>query len=110
MSFDRAKLFATQSATEKMIAACGMEFPVFVRRLPALDLRQYNAELMSPEIKTRTRAGFEALHKAIRNADGSTFASPDEYSRMDADAIKALTDAFMEVNASGRAGGDEGNG
>ena len=102
MSFDRAKLFSTKDMTEKAITACGMEFSVHVRRLPAVDLRRYHAELMSPDIDTRTKAGFDALHKAIRNMDGTAFASAAEFANMDAEAVTALTEAFTEVNARRR--------
>lgn len=98
MTFDRAKLFSTKDLTEKTINACGMEFPVHVRRLPAVDLRRYHAELLAPDIDVRTRAGFDALSKSIRNADGTPFATVQEFAQMDAEAITALTDAFTEVN------------
>lgn len=108
MSFDRSKLFSTSALTEKQVKACGQAFTVHVRRLPAVDLRRYHAELLSPEIEVRMRAGFDALHKSIRNADGSAFATAAEYSTMDAEAIKALTTAFSEVNAQ-RSDDDLGN-
>lgn len=98
MTFDRAKLFSTKDLTEKTISACGMEFTVHVRRLPAVDLRRYQAELLAPDIDTRMTAGFDALQKSIRNADGSPFATVAEFSNMDAEAIKALMDAFTEIN------------
>lgn len=109
MTFDRSKLFSTASMTEKQVKACGMEFTVHVRRLPAVDLRRYHAELLSPNMEVCTRAGFDALHKAIRNADGTAFATPGEYASMDAEAIKALIDVFTEVNAQ-RRDNDLGNG
>lgn len=109
MTFDRSKLFSTASLTEKQVKACGMEFQVHVRRLPAVDLRRYHAELLSPDIEVRTRAGFDALQKSIRNADGSAFATTAEYATMDAEAIKALIDVFTEVNAQ-RRDDDLGNG
>lgn len=102
MSFDRSALFSTKDTTEKTITACGQTFTVHVRRLPAVDLRRYHAELLSPEIDVRTRAGFDALSKAIRNADGTPFATPHEFAQMDAEAVTALTEAFTEVNARRR--------
>lgn len=102
MTFDRSKLFSTKDLTEKQVTACGMEFSVHVRRLPAVDLRRYHAELLSPEIDVRTRAGFDALSKAIRNADGTPFATAQEFANMDAEAVTALTEAFTEVNARRR--------
>ena len=102
MSFDRSALFSTKAMTEKQVSACGQEFTVHVRRLPAVDLRRYHAELLSPEIDVRTRAGFDALNKAIRNADGTPFATAQEFAQMDAEAVTALTEAFTEVNARRR--------
>lgn len=102
MSFDRSALFSTKDTTEKTITACGQTFTVHVRRLPAVDLRRYHAELMSPDIDTRTKAGFDALSKAIRNADGTPFATVQEFANMDAEAVTALTEAFTEVNARRR--------
>lgn len=100
MSFDRSKLFSTKALNERAVTACGETFPVFVRRLPAMDLRKFYAETLSPDIEVCSRAGFEALSKAIRNEDGSAFATLDEYKKMDGGAIKALMAVFTEVNAA----------
>jgi hypothetical protein len=99
MSFDKAKLFSTKALHERSVSACGETFTVHVRRLPAVDLARFHAEVLSPDISVRARAGFEALSKSIRNSDGSAFATLDDYNRMDADAISGLMKAFTEVNA-----------
>lgn len=108
MSFDRAKLFSTNALHPREVTACGETFTVYVRRLPAVDLRKFNAEVMSPEITTRARAGFDALAKSIRKEDGSAFATRDEYEALQADALGALMEAFSEVNAR-ESGADLGN-
>ena len=108
MQFDRAKLFSTSASTEKKLRACGVEFTVFVRRLPAVDVRKFHAEVQSEDIDVRARSGFEALHKSIRDAEGNAFATIEEYGRMDAEAIGALMTAFREVHAV-RLDGDLGN-
>ena len=99
MSFDKAKLFSSNATTEREFTACGETFTVHVRRLPAIDLRKYYAEIMSPDIDVRAAAGFEALSKAIRDAEGKPFATVAELRGMYPEAIKALTEAFTEVNA-----------
>ena len=98
MSFDRAKLFSSNATTEREITACGETFTVHVRRLPAIDLRKYYAEVMSPEIDVRAAAGFDALSKAIRSADGKPMFTASELRGMYPEAIKALTEAFTEIN------------
>lgn len=98
MSFDRAKLFSSTQTTEKTITACGQSFPVHVRRLPAVDLRKFYAEMLSPDLEVRAAAGFEALAKAIRNEDGSQFASIEDLRKMLPEVISALTAAFTEIN------------
>ena len=98
MTFDRSKLFSTKALNEREVTACGQTFVVHVRRLPAVDLRKFYAEVLSPEIDVRSRAGFEALSKAIRNDDGSPFATLAEYQNLDSDALKALMAVFTEVN------------
>lgn len=108
MSFDRAKLFSTKSTHEQTITACGETFPVYVRRLPALDLRTFYAQVNHEDIRIRAEAGFEAMAKAIRNSDGTQFATVEEYRRMDSEAITALMTAFSEVNAS-KKDDDQGN-
>ena len=99
MSFDKAKLFSSNATTEREINACGETFTVHVRRLPAIDLRKYYAEIMSADIDVRAAAGFEALSKAIRDAEGKPFATVAELRGMYPDAIKALTEAFTAVNS-----------
>ena len=108
MSFDKAKLFSTKQAEPQEINACGQSFTVHVRRLPAVDLRTFHAEMLSDDISVRARAGFVALQKAIRNADETPFATLDEYHKMDAEAVTALMEAFTRVNAQKR--DDLGNG
>lgn len=108
MSFDKAKLFSTKAAQERNITACGESFVVHVRRLPAVDLRTFYAQVNAEDIRTRAEAGFEAMAKAIRNEDGSQFATVEEYRRMDSEAISALMTAFSEVNAA-KKDDDQGN-
>ena len=108
MSFDRAKLFSTKTTQERSITACGETFTVHVRRLPAVDLRRFYAQVSSDNIDTRAEAGFEALSKAIRNEDGSQFATVEEYRRLDSEALTALMAAFTEINAT-RKDDDLGN-
>lgn len=108
-SFDRAKLFSTKSTQERSITACGETFTIHVRRLPALDLRRFYAQVSSDSIDTRAEAGFEALSKAIRNEDNSQFATVEEYRRMDTEALTAILAVFTEVNTAKR-DDDLGNG
>ncbi|HSD16781.1 MAG TPA: hypothetical protein VLC71_05895 [Thermomonas sp.] len=108
MSFDKAKLFSTKAQQERTITACGVTFPVYVRRLPAVDLRTFYAQVNHDDIRVRAEAGFEAMAKAIRNEDGSQFATVDEYRKMDSEAISALMGAFSEVNAA-KKDDDQGN-
>ena len=96
--FELSKLFSTKSSTLKTVEACGMTFDVFVRRLPAVDLRKFFFEQQHDDMQVRSEAGFEALAKSIRKEDGAAFATKDDYRKMDSEAIAALLRAFTEVN------------
>lgn len=109
MSFDKAKLFSTNATYDREITACGETFSVGVRRLPAVDLREYYAELMSNDAAVKREAGFKALAKAIRNTDGTAFATVQEYRKMYPEAIVRLIEAFTEVNTQAMAEDDLGN-
>lgn len=109
MTFDRSKLFSSKATTERTIKIEGEEYAVHVRRLPALDLRKFHAEVLSDSIDTRAEAGFEAIAKACRNEDGSEFASVGELRRFKPEAVKALMEVFTEVNTS-KSDDDLGNG
>ena len=105
--FDLKSLFSTKQATRKTIEACGMTFDVYVRRLPAVELRKFFFEQQHDDMAVRAEAGFEALTKAIRNEDGSAFATKDDYRKMDSEALSALLKVFTEVNT--QKSGDLGN-
>ncbi len=96
--FDLSKLYSTNELHPKEITACGMTFTVYVRRIPAVDLRMFVAETQSEDRQERATAGFRALVKSIRKEGGEAFATFEQYSKMDAEAIKALMAAFEEVN------------
>lgn len=100
MSFDRSKLFSTKTTQERSVTACGETFTVHVRRLPAVDLRRFYAQVSADQIDTRAEAGFEALSKSIRNENGDAFATVEEYRRMDTEALTALMAVFTEINAT----------
>lgn len=96
--FDLSKLYSTNELHAKEVSACGHKFTVYVRRLPAVDLRKLVAETQSDDREERATAGFNALVKSIRNEDGTAFATFEQYKKLDAEAIKALMAVFEEVN------------
>ncbi len=98
--FEISKLYSSKELTRKEIHACGMDFDVYVKRLPALALRQFQIESNSDDENVRARAGFAALTKAIRNEDDSPLCRPTDYEKMDAEALSALLRAFTDVNAA----------
>jgi hypothetical protein len=99
---DVTKLFSTSALHPKSITACGETFTVHVRRLPAVDLRKFHAETMSPDREEVATAGFHALVKSIRNEDGTAFATFEQYKKMDGEAISELLKAFTQVNGKER--------
>lgn len=96
--FDLSKLYSTNELHPKEVTACGQTFTVYVRRIPAVDLRRFVAETQSEDRDERAAAGFQALVKSIRREDGNAFATLEQYKKMDAEAIKALMAVFEEVN------------
>ena len=107
MAFDVTQLYSTKELTQKTVTACGHTFDVFVKRLPAVDLRKFQSETLSEDREERATAGFNALVKAIRTEDDKPFATRDQYVRMDGEAIGALLKVFTEVN--GKRDDDPGN-
>ncbi len=98
--FDISQLYSTHELHRKTIKACGAEFPIFVRRLPAVDLRRFYTEMTSEDKEERATAGFKAMVKAIRQEDGTPFATYDQYVKFDGEAISALMAAFTEINSA----------
>lgn len=90
--------FSTTQLHRKEITVGGVTDEVFVRRLPAVDLRRYVAEITSDNIETRTTAGFSVLVKAIRNEDGSPAGLYEDYKKLDGSLLKELIRVFQEVN------------
>lgn len=99
---DISKLYSSTDLTPKEITACGETFTVYVRRLPAVDLRKFQVETQSRDIEVVSTAGFNALVKAIRQEDGKPLATFEQYRKMDGEAIAALMKAFTEVNTAKR--------
>lgn len=106
--FDKSKYMSTNELIERPFNACGESTTVHFRRLPALDLRRYYAELTSGDPEVRAKAGFSALAKSIRDPDGKACVTADELGKFKAEAIKVLTDLFSEIHAQ-QEDGDLGN-
>lgn len=79
-----------------------MTFTVYVRRLPAVDLRKFQSETRSDDREEVATAGFNALVKSIRTEDGKPFATREQYVKMDAEAVSALLAVFTAVNVAKR--------
>ena len=98
-SFDLSKLYSSSELFPRDVEACGEKFTVYVKRLPAVKLRQFQQDVLSDDRETRARAGFDALVQSIRSEDDKPFARLADYEKMDKDAIEALMSAFTSVNA-----------
>lgn len=105
---DFKKYKATGKVVRKEITVRGITDEVWVKRLPALELRQYHAEITSDDVSVRAQAGFSALAKAICNEDGKPATTYDELKSYDSDLLKELIRVFQEVNA-GEADPELGN-
>ena len=97
--FNLTQLFSTKASERRTIEACGMTFDVWVRRLPAVDVRKYVYEQSADDMGVRVEAGFDALVKSIRKEDGTAFATREDYKKMDSEAVGALIKVFTEVNS-----------
>ena len=84
----------------KEVTVRGVTDEVWVKRLPALDLRHYHAELLSADIDVRAQAGFTALATAICDADGKPATTVAELKLLDASLVKELVRVFQEVNTT----------
>lgn len=84
----------------KEVTVGGVKDEVWVKRLPALDLRHCHAELLSSDIEIRAQAGFTALAASICNEDGSRATTYAELKLLDARLVKELVRVFQEVNTT----------
>lgn len=105
---DFKKYKATPKVQRKDITVRGEKDEVWVKRLPALDLRHYHAEMQDADIAVRAQAGFTALAKAICDGEGNPATTYDELKTLDADLLKELVRVFQEVN-TGEADTELGN-
>lgn len=105
---DFKKYKATAKVQRKDITVRGEKDEVWVKRLPALDLRHFHAEQMSDDIAVRAQAGFTALARSICDADGKPATTYDELKTLDADLLRELIRVFQEVN-TGEADPELGN-
>lgn len=105
---DMSKYRVKSDVHRKDVTVRGIKDEVWVRRLPAADLRRYVAEQHDPDIEVRTQAGFSTLQKAICNEDGSSAGTIEDFRLMDTDLLKELIRVFQEVNAAHK-DGDLGN-
>lgn len=96
---DTRKFITSQALHERTFTACGVTETVHFRKLPASELRLYYAGLTSNDRSERARAGFEALAKSLRTADGKPDVTAEQLGAMDAEAIAELTRLFNEVHA-----------
>lgn len=99
-------LFSTNELHERQITLKGETGSVYVRKLPAIDLRRFYEETSSDDMDTRLNAGFKALSKAIRKEDGSARMTFEEAKTLSIDATKELMRVFVDVN---RVSDDAGN-
>lgn len=91
-------LFATNEVVEKEITIKGEKGSVFVRKLPAIELRRFHEETMSDDMDVRLNAGFRVLAKAIRREDGTPRMTFDQAKTLSAEAVKELMRVFVDVN------------
>lgn len=97
---DFKKHFAKSTVFPKEVTVRGETDTVHVRRLPNIELRKYQSELMSESVDVRAQAGYAALVKAIRNEDGSPATNYEDLKKYEAGLIKELMRVFLEVNTN----------
>jgi hypothetical protein len=71
---------------------------VFVRKLPALDLRRWGEEMKDPEMEVRINAGFRILAKSIRREDGKPHMTFEQAQKLKPEAVAELMRVFVDVN------------
>lgn len=71
---------------------------VYVKRLPAVELRRFQYETVSDDENVRLHSGFRALSMSIRKEDGSIHFTKDAAAKLPAPAIKELMRVFTEVH------------
>lgn len=76
----------------------GSAHTVYVRRLPAIELRRFHEEAQSPDLDTRLNSGFRAVTKAIRQEDGKPHMTFEQAKTLKSDAMRELMRVFVDVN------------
>lgn len=96
MSFDF--LFTGEDLTEKAITVAGETHTVFVKKVPAVQLRAFVDDLQSPDRDSRLYAGYRQLVMAIRDENGNPVMNYEQAKKLSSESAKELIRVFTEVN------------
>lgn len=112
--FASAGFFSTDSLTRKELKAIDADGnvqtgDVWVKTLPAIELRRFQEETASDDQKVREQAGFRALVLAIRNEDGTPMLTNESVRKLTGSGISALMEVFSDVHKR-KDHGELGNG
>ena len=76
----------------------GEKHMVYVRRLPAMELRRFYEESQSSEIEVRLNAGFRVVAKVIRKENGAPHMTAEAAKKLKAAPMRELMRVFLDVN------------
>jgi len=76
----------------------GEKHVVYVRRLPAMELRRFYEESQSTELEVRLNAGFRIVSKSIRKESGGPHVTADAAKKLKAGPMRELMRVFLDVN------------
>jgi hypothetical protein len=100
LDFNTVGIFASDDDLHaKEVTLGGEKHVVYVRKLPAFELRRYHEESTSEDIEVRLQAGFRILAKCIRREDGKAHMTLESAKRLKPAPVREFMRVFVEVNA-----------
>ena len=96
--FADAGLYSSDELFPRDIKVGDVEGKVYVKKLPAVELRRFQMETENPDPKVRETAGFRALSLAIRKEDGSAHMTIEQAKKLKGEAVAELMRVFVDVN------------
>lgn len=94
--FADAGLYSSDELFAREIKVGDVEGKVYVKKLPAVELRRFQIETDDPA--QRLTAGFRALALAIRKEDGSAHMTIEQAKKLKGEAVAELMRVFVDVN------------
>lgn len=97
--FNISEYLVTNQLHEKTINIRGKDHTVYMRRLPAVDVRKAAFELMADDMDVKKKAGFHEMARAFRDSAGGSVITFDQLCKSPPDVINVLQSTFFSFQS-----------